>query len=226
MKCVLTVEDEPGIARVLTRGLRQEGFEVMTAKSGDEAFVKMRSGEPDLVLLDVMLPDIDGFEVCRRLREMKKRPFPILMLSAKSALTDKVKGLDCGADDYITKPFDIEELLARVRASMRRVGEFTPEEEQIIIGDLCLDTTARQAWRADKLLELTKKEYSLLELLVKNAGHVLTRSSIFDHVWGWDSEASWEVIKVYVNYLRTKLNAGGKPNLIHAIRGIGYVLRP
>jgi two-component system response regulator MprA len=188
--------------------------------------MKMKSGAPDLVLLDVALPDIDGFEVCRYLRKMKKRPFPIFMLSARNAVTDKIKGLDSGADDYITKPFDIEELLARVRAGMRRVGELTHQTERITVGDLVLDTTARQAWRAGELLELTKKEYSLLELLAKNAGQVLTRGCIFDHVWGWESEASWEVIKVYINYLRTKLNAGGKPNLIHAIRGIGYVLRP
>ncbi|GAC1466254.1 MAG: response regulator transcription factor [Ktedonobacteraceae bacterium] len=226
MKCILTVEDELEIARVLIRGLRQEGFEVMTARSGNEAFMQMKSGEPDLVLLDVMLPDLDGFEVCRYLREMKKRPFPILMLSAKSTLADKIKGLDCGADDYITKPFDIEELLARVRAGMRRVGEFTSLAEHITVGDLVLDTSARQALRAGQLLELTKKEYSLLELLAKNTGQVLTKSCIFDHVWGWESDASWQVIKVYINYLRTKLNAGGKPNLIHAVRGIGYVLRP
>ena len=226
MKCILTVEDEPEVARVLTRGLRQEGFEVMTARNGNEALMKMKSGAPDLVLLDVALPDIDGFEVCRYLRKMKKRPFPIFMLSARNAVTDKIKGLDSGADDYITKPFDIEELLARVRAGMRRVGELTHQTERITVGDLVLDTTARQAWRAGELLELTKKEYSLLELLAKNAGQVLTRGCIFDHVWGWESEASWEVIKVYINYLRTKLNAGGKPNLIHAIRGIGYVLRP
>ena len=225
MKCILTVEDEPEVARALTRGLRQEGFEVMTARNGNEAFTKMKSGEPDLVLLDVALPDIDGFEVCRYLREMKKRPFPIFMLSARNAVADKIKGLDAGADDYITKPFNIEELLARVRSGMRRVGEFTHQTEHITIGDLILDTTSQQAWRAGELLELTRKEYSLLELLAKNAGQVLTRSFIFDRVWGWDSEASWEVIKVYINYLRTKLNAGGKPNLIHAIRGIGYVLR-
>ncbi|HLG76420.1 MAG TPA: response regulator transcription factor [Ktedonobacteraceae bacterium] len=225
MKCVLAVEDEPDIAFVLTHGLKQEGFEVITARSGGEAFMRMKSGEPDLVLLDVMLPDIDGFEMCRCLREMRQRPFPILMLSARSTLTDKIKGLDCGADDYITKPFDLDELLARVRASMRRVKEYTHQVEHIAVGDLVIDTAARQAWRAGELLTLTKKEYSLLELLAKNAGQVLTRDCIFDHVWGWDSEASWEVIKVYVNYLRTKLNAGGKPDMIHSVRGIGYVLR-
>ena len=225
MKYILTIEDEPEIARVLIHRLRQEGFEVVVVKSGDEALLKVENDEPDLVLLDAMLPDVDGFEMCRRLHKMKKRPFSILMLSTRSTLTDKIRGLDCGADDYITKPFAIEELLARVRASIRRIGEFTHETEHITIGDLVLDTATRQVWRDGELLELTKKEYNLLELLMKNAGQVLTRGCIFERVWGWESEASWEVIKVYINYLRTKLNTGDKPNLIHAVRGIGYVLR-
>ena len=225
MKYILTIEDEPEIARLLIYRLRQEGFEVVVVKSGDEALLRVENDEPDLILLDLMLPDVDGFEICRRLHKMKKRPFSIFLLSTKGTLTDKIRGLDCGADDYITKPFVIEELLARVRAGIRRIGEFTRETEHIAIGDLVLDTTTRQVWRDGKPLELTKKEYSLLELLMKNAGQVLTRGCIFDHVWGWESEANWEVIKVYINYLRTKLNAGNKPNLIYAVRGIGYVLR-
>jgi DNA-binding response OmpR family regulator len=225
VKYILTIEDEPEIARLLIYRLRQEGFEVVVVKSGDEALLRVENDEPDLILLDLMLPDVDGFEICRRLHKMKKRPFSIFLLSTKGTLTDKIRGLDCGADDYITKPFVIEELLARVRAGIRRIGEFTRETEHIAIGDLVLDTTTRQVWRDGKPLELTKKEYSLLELLMKNAGQVLTRGCIFDHVWGWESEANWEVIKVYINYLRTKLNAGNKPNLIYAVRGIGYVLR-
>src|SRR5579884_2481328 len=229
MKRILAVEDEIDIGNVLRLGLSQEGFNVVVARSGREALDTESRNRSDLVLLDVMLPDIDGFEVCRCLRAQRNRLLPILMLSARSELKDKVKGLNCGADDYIAKPFDFEELLARIRAALRRVDRVEGvrrEARTICIGDIVLDVAARQVWRAGEPLELSRKEYDLLELLARNAGQVLTRSCIFEHIWGWDSEAGWEVVKVYIRYLRKKLNLAGKPDPIHAIRGIGYVLRP
>lgn len=179
----------------------------------------------DLILLDVMLPDMDGFEVCRRLRYVSDRAFPIFILSGRSAVSDKILGLDSGADDYITKPFDFEELLAHIRAGLRRMRRITEESRKIVAGSVVLDPQTRQAWRDGQLLELTRREYDLLELLAHNAGHVLTKTCIFERVWGYDSDVGLEVIKVYINYLRAKLNAGGKPDLIHAIRGVGYVLK-
>ena len=231
MKRILAVEDELDIGDILRLSLSQEGFNVVLARSGREALDTELSNKSDLVLLDVMLPDIDGFEVCRCLRAQRNRLLPILMLSARSELKDKVKGLNCGADDYITKPFDFEELLARIRAALRRVDrvEGTRRETEtrtICVGDIVLDVAARQVWRAGEPLELSKKEYDLLELLARNAGQVLTKGCIFEHIWGWDSEAGWEVVKVYIRYLRKKLNQAGKPDPIHAIRGIGYILRP
>ncbi|HEX3640028.1 MAG TPA: response regulator transcription factor [Ktedonobacteraceae bacterium] len=227
MKYILTIEDEPDMTDLLASRLRKEGLEIMIASSGKEALGKIGTGSsPDLVLLDTMLPDMSGLEVCRRLRTMKKRPFPILMLSARQQLADKIAGLDSGADDYITKPFDFDELAARIRTSLRRAEEITRGARTIEIGDLLINTSARQVWRAGERIELTKREYDLLVLLARNAGHVLTKGCIFEHVWGSDSEAGWEGIKVYVNSLRSKLNASGKPNMISCIRGIGYVLRP
>ncbi len=227
MKRILTVEDEPEMIDLLTTWLDKEGFEVMVASSGKEALRKIGTGSsPDLILLDMGLPDMSGLEVCRRLRTMKKRPFPILILSARQQLADKVAGLDSGADDYITKPFDFEELAARIRTSLRRTEAMIKRTGTIAIGDLLINSSARQVWRAGEPIELTTREYDLLVLLARNAGHVLTKSAIFEHVWGSDNEAGWEGIKVYVNALRTKLNANGKPNLIFCIRGIGYVLRP
>ncbi|HEY7419791.1 MAG TPA: response regulator transcription factor [Ktedonobacteraceae bacterium] len=226
MRHILAVEDESDVGDVLFQGLSQEGFNVMIARSGYEALDIVLNNEPDLVLLDVGLPDIDGFEVCRCLRAGENKPLPILMLSAFSTLGDKVRGLNCGADDYITKPFEFEELLARIQSALRQVERVTQKAQIIHIGDLVLDVTGRQVWRAGEPLELSKREFDLLEFLARNAGQVLTKSCIFEHIWGWDSEANWEVVKVYIRYLRKKLNLGDKPDLIHAIRGIGYVLRP
>ncbi len=227
MKQILVVEDDVDVAYTLRCGLAFKGFAVQVATSGEAALEQIRLCPQDLVLLDVMLPDMDGFEVCRRLRHLNEQtlPFPIVMLSARDAVRDKIAGLDSGADDYITKPFDFEELLAHIRAVLRRVRGAAQSTRNLVAGDVMLDTQARQAWRDGQLLELTKREYDLLELLVRNAGHVLTKGCIFERVWGDDSEAGLEVIKVYMNYLRTKLNAGGKPDLIHAVRGIGYVFR-
>lgn len=225
MKKILVVEDEMSIMSFLRRGLIYKGFEVVSAENGNEALRQVREAEPDLVILDIMLPDFDGFEVCRYLRSSGYEALPILMLTAKDDLRDKVVGLDSGADDYITKPFDFEELVARIRAALRRVESLHQVNQRIIVGDLVIDTDARQVWRAGEPIELTKREYDLLELLAQNVDHVLPRERIFERVWGYENEAELEVIKVYINYLRSKLNAGGKADLIHAVRGIGYVLR-
>jgi two-component system, OmpR family, response regulator MprA len=176
--------------------------------------------------LDVMLPDIDGFELCRRIRAMGYPSLPILMLTARDTQADKIAGLDCGADDYITKPFDFEELLARIRAALPRVGEQALSPSKLEVADVLIDPAARQVWRGGDQLELTVREYELLELLARNAGQVLTKGQIFEQVWGDDNDVGWEVVKVYVNLLRAKLNAGGKADLIHTVRGIGYMLMP
>ncbi len=225
MKRLLVVEDEPQILEFLRRGLVYKGFEVHIASCGSEALEHAQECSPGLVVLDVMLPDIDGFEVCRRLRRRGDVRLPILMLTARDQITDKVAGLDCGADDYITKPFDFEELVARIRAAFRRLDSLPRLSAKIQVGDLLLDVTSRQAWRGGCLLNLTKREYDLLELLAEHRGQVLTKSQIFERVWGYDNEAGLEVIKVYINYLRTKLNVEQKPDLIHAVRGIGYTLK-
>ena len=223
---LLVVEDEPDIARVLEKGLVYKGFGVTVARSGEMALSHLREARPNLVLLDVMLPDIDGFELCHRIRAMGYTSLPILMLTAKDAQADKIAGLDCGADDYITKPFDFEELLARIRAARRRVGEEASSPSKLEVADVLIDPTTRQVWRGGDLLELTVREYDLLELLARNAGQVLTKGQIFEQVWGGDNNVGWEVVKVYVNLLRTKLNACGKADLIHTVRGVGYMLMP
>lgn len=225
MKRILVVEDEPHLADALSQTLAYKGFTVQIASNGEAALEQIQNSPQDMVLLDVMLPDMDGFEVCRRLRDMSGRMFPILMLTAKDAVKDKIAGLDSGADDYITKPFDFDELLAHIRAGLRRFIGNARSARKLVVGDLSLDTEMRQVWRAGRLIALTKREYELLELLVQNAGRVLTKERIFERIWGYDNPAGFEVIKVYINYLRAKLNAGGRPDLIHAVRGVGYVLK-
>jgi DNA-binding response OmpR family regulator len=225
MKRILLVEDEIPVAHALSRALMYKGFDVKVATSGAAALENIQTYPQDLVLLDVMLPDMNGFEVCSRLRDMEDRALPIVMLTARNAVKDKIAGFDSGADDYITKPVDFEELLAHIRARLRRVGGRNACTQKITLGDLVLDTEARQVWRGGHALELTRREYDLLELLAQNAGHVLTKGRIFEHIWGYDNEAGLEVIKVYIRYIRAKLNAGGKSDLIHAVRGVGYVLK-
>jgi DNA-binding response OmpR family regulator len=220
---ILVVEDEKHILQFLQRGLLYKGFEVLTATSGEEALSLASARSLDLVLLDIMLPDISGIEVCRALRAGENGTLPILMLTAKDERTDKIMGLESGADDYITKPFDFEELVARMRAALRRV-ERTQRREKIEVEDLVIDTATYGVWRAGERIALTRREYELLELLAQNAGHVLTKERIFERVWGYDNEAGLEVIKVYINTLRTKLNTGGKADLIHSVRGVGYLL--
>jgi DNA-binding response OmpR family regulator len=224
-KQILVIEDEKHILQFLRRGLMYKGFEVQTATNGEEALKMVSSCKPDLVLLDVMLPDVSGMEVCRSMRYTEGGSLPILMLTAKDELTDKIMGLESGADDYITKPFDFEELVARIRAALRRIESTQRLSEKIEVGDLVIDMATHAVWRAGQRIALTRREYDLLELLAQNAGHVLTKERIFERIWGYDNEAGLEVIKVYINTLRAKLNMGKKADLIQSVRGVGYLLK-
>jgi two-component system response regulator MprA len=218
---ILVADDDPEIVSVVRRGLAYEGYTVDTASDGSEALAKARDREPDLVILDIMMPGIDGIEVAKRLRE--GGDVPILMLTAKGTVADKVTGLESGADDYLVKPFALDELLARVKALLRR---HQPREgETLRFSDLSLDTATREVKRGEELLELTTQEFDLLELFLRHPRQVLKRSLIYERVWGYDFEGESNVIEVYVRYLRSKLEAGGKPRLIHTVRGVGYVLK-
>jgi two-component system, OmpR family, response regulator MprA len=225
MKRVQVVEDEPQIAQLLASGLRYKGFEVYVVPNGAGALDQVAQLRPDLVLLDVMLPDIDGFEVCRRLRA-QDAALPILMLTARNALAEKVAGLDCGADDYITKPFDFDELLARIRAGLRRrLWHPSSSNKRIIVGDIVIHLASRQVERGGHVIALTRREYDLLEVLARNRGQVVTPAIIFSHVWDDDPDVGPEILKVYIHSLRKKLNAYGQGNVIHSIRGVGYMLK-
>lgn len=218
---ILVVEDDHGIADTLRRGLIFEGYQVTVATDGQEALTSARDQMPDLVVLDWMLPGLDGLEVCKRLRAASD--VPILMLTAKDSIPERVEGLDAGADDYLVKPFAFDELLARIRALLRRVG---PSQAEVLrFADLELDTGTRQARRGDKVIEFTAKEYELLELFMSNPRNVLTRDLIYDRIWGYDFGGESNIIEVYVRYLRRKLEADGLPRLIQTVRGVGYVLR-
>ncbi len=219
---VLVVEDDPNIAKMLRRGLIFEGYEAEIAENGADALEMARERMPDLVVLDIMLPEIDGIEVCRRLRAASE--VPILMLTAKEAVPDRVAGLDAGADDYMVKPFAFEELLARVRALLRR---HQPSEgpQALHFADLELDTGTRQARRGHRTIDLTAKEYDLLHMFMRHPRQVMTRDQIFDQVWGYDFGGESNIIEVYVRYLRTKLEAEDEERLIHTVRGVGYALR-
>lgn len=220
---ILVVEDEARIASLISRTLRLEGYQVEVAPNGETALDKAISNPPDLFVLDVMLPDIDGLEVCRQLR-MAGCDEPVLMLTAKDAVSDRVAGLDAGADDYLVKPFAFDELLARIRALLRRAAP--PEADAPLqFADLVLDPTTRQARRGDRDIELTAKEYDVLELFMHHPRQVLTRDIIYDRIWGYDFGGESNIIEVYVRYLRAKLEAGGEPRLIYTLRGVGYVLR-
>ena len=218
---ILVVEDDQGISDTLRRGLIFEGYRVTVAGDGQEALACARDQMPDLVVLDWMLPGLDGLEVCKRLRAASD--VPILMLTAKVSISERVEGLDAGADDYLVKPFAFDELLARVRALLRRAGP--PQAEVLRFADLELDTGTRQAQRGDKIIELTAKEYELLELFMHNPRNVLTRDLIYDRIWGYDFGGESNIIEVYVRYLRRKLEVDGLPRLIQTVRGVGYVLR-
>ena len=219
---ILVVEDEARLASVVQRGLIEQGFVVEIAPDGETALRRVVHTTPDLVVLDVVLPGIDGFEVCRQLRQ-RSGDLPILMLSARGVVSDRVQGLESGADDYLTKPFALAELIARVRALLRRRR---PSELLVLsVGDVTLDPVKRTVRRGDRRVELTQKEFALLEYLMQHAGEVLTRAMIAEHVWDFTWERLTNVIDVYVNHLRRKLEEGGEPRLIHAVRGQGYVMR-
>ena len=221
MANILIIEDEPDIADFIRRGLSLKGYDVLVAPSGERGLDTAREHPLDLVILDLMLPGMDGVEVCRLLR--KEADVPIIMLTARDSVADKVDGLEAGADDYITKPFVFDELLARVRSALRRRAGLA--QELLTVGDLSIRPASREVERAGRPIELTAREYELLEFLARNAGKVLTKETIFEKVWGYDFEIESDAIKVYVSYLRKKLNAPGEPDLIHAVRGVGYMLK-
>jgi two-component system response regulator MprA len=218
---VLVIEDEERIRNFLNRGLTFEGYRVDTAADGETGLELARDNPPDLVLLDLMLPGLDGLEVCRRLRAVSE--LPILMLTARESIEDRVTGLDAGADDYLVKPFAFDELMARVRALLRRAQPTKPQVYRF--ADLELDTGTRQGRRNGRLFDLTAKEYELLELFLRHPRQVLTREIIFDRVWDYDFGGESNIIEVYVRYLRQKTEQDGMSRLIHTVRGIGYVLR-
>jgi two-component system response regulator MprA len=221
MTRVLVVEDEHNIADFIRRGLTYQGYEVEVAHNGEQALRTAQEHLPDLVILDLMLPDIDGVEVCQRLRSADD--LPIIMLTARDAVSDKVEGLEAGADDYMTKPFEFPELLARVRVALRRRAPSSKEE--IKIGDLIVRPASREVFRGSREIQLTAREFELLEYLARHGGQVVTKETLFERVWGYDFDVESDAIKVYISYLRKKLNAQGERDLIHAIRGVGYVLK-
>ncbi len=217
---ILVIEDERDIADFIRRGLILKGYEVDVAHSGEAGLSLAHQQPPDLVVLDLMLPGIDGIEVCRRLRSASA--VPIIMLTARDLVADKIAGLDAGADDYVTKPFAFDELLARVRAGLRRKAD---AGEMISVSDLTIRPPSREVERAGREIGLTAREYDLLEFLARNAGRVVDKATIFEKVWGYEDDMESDVIKVYVRYLRRKLNAPGEADLIHAVRGVGYILK-
>jgi two-component system response regulator MprA len=219
---ILVIEDEERIADFLRRGLIFEGYKVLLASDGPTGLSAARDQPPDLVILDWMLPGLDGLEVCRRLRAAASTP--ILMLTAKDAVPDRVAGLDAGADDYLVKPFAFDELLARVRALLRR-SKPSEAPEALRFVDLTLDPAAREARRGERRLDLTAKEFDLLELLMRHPRQVLTREMIYDRIWGYDFGGESNIIEVYIRYLRQKTEASGEPRLIQTVRSVGYVLR-
>jgi two-component system response regulator MprA len=218
---ILVIEDDEAILAFLRRGLGFEGYEVDTAENGQKGLALAAGDRPDLVVLDWMLPGMDGLEVCKRLRTMGR--MPIMMLTAKDSVSDRVLGLDAGADDYMVKPFNLDELLARIRALLRRTQ--SPKQKAYNFGDLVLDTGTRRAQRNERVIDLTAKEYELLELFMRNPRQVLTREMIYDDVWGYDFGGESNIIEVYIRYLRQKLEEGKEPRLLHTVRGMGYVLR-
>ena len=222
---VLVVDDEESITELVSMALRYEGFDVETASSGYGALEQIDSFRPDLILLDVMLPDIDGFSIAERLRR-DRRDIPVLFLTARDATEDKIRGLTIGGDDYVTKPFSVAELVARTQAILRRVGKGGGSARELLqLADLEMDDDAHEVRRAGQLIDLTATEYRLLRYLLSNPRRVLTRSQLLDHVWNYDFGGDAGVLETYVSYLRRKVDFT-EPHLIHTVRGVGYVLRP
>jgi len=220
---ILVVDDEPNIVDVLAMALRYQGFEVGTAGTGETALAEAAAFKPQLMILDVMLPDMEGFEVARRLRG-RGAGIPIIFLTARDATEDKVRGLTLGGDDYVTKPFSLEELVARIRTVLRRTGQAAEESSLLEFEDLELDEDTREVARAGNPVDLTATEYRLLRYLMLNPRRVLTRDQLLNHVWDYDFGGDARVLETYISYLRKKLDAYG-PSLIHTVRGVGYALR-
>ncbi len=220
---ILVVDDEPNIVDVISMALRYQGFAVASAGSGGEAIAAVAGFRPHLVILDVMLPDIDGFAVAKRL-SAKRVDVPIIFLTARDATADKVRGLTVGGDDYVTKPFSLEELIARVRTILRRSGVGVERSSRLVFEDLELDEDTREVSRAGRQIDLTATEFRLLRLLMQNGRRVMTRSQLLDHVWEYDFAGDARVVETYISYLRRKVDAGCPP-LIHTVRGVGYTLR-
>jgi two-component system, OmpR family, response regulator MprA len=224
MAHILVVDDEPAVQRALERALRLDSYEVEIAANGEEALDRLAERPADAVILDLMMPGIDGLEVCRRMRAGGDKT-PVLMLTARDAIDDRVIGLDVGADDYLVKPFALRELQARLRALLRRTGDGEGDGETLRFSDLVLDPVAHEVHRGERQVELSKTEFLLLELFLKHPRQVLTRSTIFENVWGYDFGPTSNALGVYIGYLRRKTEEGGEPRLLYTVRGIGYVLR-
>ena len=218
---VLVADDDPAVRTALERALRLEGYDVSLAADGRATLEAVVSAPPDALVLDVRMPQVDGLEVCRRMRAIAD-PTPVLMLTAKDAVSDRVEGLDAGADDYLVKPFALPELLARLRALLRR---WPAEGEVLRYADLSLDPVTREVHRGARLLTLTRTEFALLELFLEHPRQVLTRGVILDRVWGYDAGTGSNSLEVFIGYLRRKTEAGGRHRLIHTVRGVGYALR-
>jgi two-component system OmpR family response regulator len=220
---VLVVDDEPNIVDVVTMALNFQGFSVASAGTGAEAIAAVGTFAPDIIVLDVMLPDMEGFDVAQRLGAQHAR-VPIIYLTARDATEDKIRGLTLGGDDYVTKPFSLEELIARIRSILRRRGLAEPESSRLVFEDLELDEDAHEVRRANEIVDLTATEYRLLRYLMLNPRRVLTRAQLLEHVWEYDFGGDARVLETYISYLRKKLDAHG-PSLIHTVRGVGYALR-
>jgi len=217
---VLVVDDDPGVRSAIARALRVD-YDVDEAEDGADALAQHASAPADAIVLDLLMPEVGGLEVCRSLRR-RNDPVPVLVVTARDAVDDRIEGLDAGADDYLVKPFAIEELRARVRALLRRTGA---GDDALRYGDVSLDPATREVYRGERRLQLTRTEFNLLELFMRNPKQVLTRSQIYERVWGYDFGATSNALWVYIGYLRRKLEEDGEPRLLHTVRGVGYALR-
>jgi two-component system response regulator MprA len=222
---VVIAEDDRAVRTALERALELEGYRVTAVGDGATLLDTVAAGGADLIVLDVMMPRLDGLSACRRLRSQGDRT-PILILTARAEVPDRVSGLDAGADDYLPKPFDLDELLARIRALLRRNHVENATDDSLVVGDLRIDPAGRRAWRGEREVELSKTEFDLLELLARNSGIVLDPSTIYDRIWGYDFGPDSKNLAVYVGYLRRKTEEAGEERLIQTVRGVGYTLRP